>query len=113
MFLAIAFLGWTAARSGPSEPPGTNGVPVGADIQAKPLLGREKLVLPEPGKTPLRPGRRVTYGGAVVKTARSKKPLQMINPLAPARYGDGTENLAVDPVTGKARGVTLFSISFR
>ncbi len=106
----MVLLGWSTARCGP---PGTNSVPSTVDLKAKPAVGREKLVLPEPGKARLRPDRRVTYGGAVVKTVRSKNPLQMINPLAPARYGDGTENLAVDPVTGAARGVTLFSISFR
>ena len=106
----MAFLGWTTARS---EPPVTNGAPSSVDIRAKPALGREKLASPEPGKALLRREPRVTYSGAVVKTVRSKKPLQMINPFAPARYGDGSENLAVDPVTGKARGVTLFSISFR
>lgn len=56
--------------------------------------------------------RGVTYGGALHGVAKSKHPFQMVNPMAPASYGTGEENLVKDPATKKARGVALFSISW-
>jgi len=34
----------------------------------------------------------------------------MINPFAPSEYGDGTQHLATNLLTGHAEGVSLFSI---
>lgn len=62
-------------------------------------------VLPPPPPELQRP-----VGGALPALFRSPQPLQMINPLAPAEYGDGTQHLATNLVTGQAEGVTLFSI---
>jgi hypothetical protein len=56
--------------------------------------------LPEPG---------VRLGGLVGDALAMDQPLQLLNPLAPASYGDGTRNLSVHPTTGRAQGVTLFS----
>jgi hypothetical protein len=38
------------------------------------------------------------------------RPWQLLNPLAPPEYGDGSRNLSVHPTSGRAQGVTLFSI---
>jgi hypothetical protein len=38
------------------------------------------------------------------------RPWQLVNPLAPPEYGDGSRNLSVHPTSGRVEGVTLFSI---
>ncbi|MGC8990041.1 MAG: hypothetical protein ACP5MD_07965 [Verrucomicrobiia bacterium] len=61
--------------------------------------------------TPPEPlGLRKRLGGALPALFRSPEPLQMINPLAPREYGDGTQHLSTNLVTGEAEGVTLLSI---
>lgn len=52
--------------------------------------------------------------GVVPRALRSGSPLQMINPLAPASYGSGSETVrreANDPY-GRAQGIKLVSIEF-
>jgi hypothetical protein len=39
-------------------------------------------------------------------------PLQMLNPLAPAKYGTAEEHVVVDPETGKWKGIKLFTFNF-
>ncbi|HOK76144.1 MAG TPA: hypothetical protein PLW35_00310 [Verrucomicrobiota bacterium] len=53
---------------------------------------------------------RKPLGGALPAFFRSPQPLQMINPLAPREYGDGTQHLSTNLLTGEAEGVTLLSI---
>lgn len=53
------------------------------------------------------------YGGPLVAAVKTKKPFQLINPFAPRKYGDGTENLNYDPVTGQVRGVNLLTVEFK
>jgi len=72
---------------------------------ARPGTGATVLEAPRPV-----PAGDRKAGGLLGKLFRAKQPLQMFNPFAPAEYGDGTENLAIDPVTGRAEGVVLFSI---
>jgi len=51
--------------------------------------------------------------GVIPRVIRSGNPLQMLNPLAPARYGAAEENVLLDPdAPGKANGINLFSLSF-
>lgn len=57
-------------------------------------------------------GRKVVYSGVVVQTVKSKEPWQLINPLAPAEYGSGHQNLDRDIITGEVTGFKFFSISF-
>ncbi len=95
-----------AQASSPSSlasPPGTNQTS-GAVIERP--IPRDAITPPVPIET------RAVWGGALPAVARSPQPLQMINPLAPARYGDGTQYLATNPMTGTAEGVTLLSIKF-
>ncbi len=63
--------------------------------------------LEPPPPIPLDPPR---YGGLIGDALLMDQPLQLINPLAPASYGDGTRNLSVHPTSGRVEGVTLFSI---
>jgi hypothetical protein len=51
--------------------------------------------------------------GVIPRAIRGGDPLQMLNPLAPAKYGTAEENVSLDPdVPGRASGIKLFSISF-
>jgi hypothetical protein len=56
---------------------------------------------------PLEPPR---YGGLIGDAMVADRPWQLVNPLAPPEYGDGSRNLSVHPTSGRAQGVTLFSI---
>jgi hypothetical protein len=51
--------------------------------------------------------------GVVPRAIRSGNPLQMLNPLAPAKYGTAEENVLQGPdVPGKWDGIKLLGISF-
>jgi hypothetical protein len=51
--------------------------------------------------------------GVIPRAIRGGNPLQMLNPLAPAKYGTASENVSVDPdVPGKVNGINFVSISF-
>ena len=51
--------------------------------------------------------------GVIPRVSRGSNPLQMLNPLAPAKYGTAEENALLDPdAPGKASGINFFSISF-
>jgi hypothetical protein len=51
--------------------------------------------------------------GVIARAIRSGNPLQMLNPLAPAKYGTAEENVVLDSdVPGKWDGIKLLSISF-
>jgi hypothetical protein len=51
--------------------------------------------------------------GVIPRAIRGGNPLQMLNPLAPAKYGTSEENISVDPgVPGKVTGINLVSIPF-
>lgn len=53
----------------------------------------------------------VEYSGILVQAGRSN-PLQLINPFAPALYGDSEANVLRDLVTRKVEGLKLWQISF-
>jgi hypothetical protein len=51
--------------------------------------------------------------GAIPRAIRGGNPLQMLNPLARAKYGTAEENVSLHPdVPGKGNGINLFSTSF-
>ena len=51
--------------------------------------------------------------GVVQVAIKEGHPLQMINPAAPARYGDGQDRTVHDPKDpGKAKGIVVFGWSF-
>jgi hypothetical protein len=51
--------------------------------------------------------------GVIPRAIRGGHPLQMLNPLAPAKYGTAEENVSLDPdIPGKGNGIKFFSISF-
>lgn len=51
--------------------------------------------------------------GAVQAAIRTRQPLQMINPAAPAKFGSGQQHASHDPKDpGKPKGIVLFAWSF-
>jgi hypothetical protein len=51
--------------------------------------------------------------GVIPRAVRSGNPLQILNPLAPAKYGTAEENVLLDrDVPGKWNGIKLLGISF-
>ena len=50
--------------------------------------------------------------GVVARGVRGGNPLQMINPMAPAKYGTAAQSVVIDPETGKWKGIKLFEILF-
>lgn len=51
--------------------------------------------------------------GVIPRAIRGGNPMQMLNPLAPAKYGTAEESVSLDPdVPGKVNGIKFFSISF-
>jgi hypothetical protein len=51
--------------------------------------------------------------GAVQLAIRTGQPIQLINPAAPARFGNAQERVSHDPKDpGKPKGIVLFAWSF-
>jgi hypothetical protein len=51
--------------------------------------------------------------GVIPRAIRGGNPLQMLNPLAPAKYGTAEESIALDSeIPAKESGINFFSISF-
>jgi hypothetical protein len=48
--------------------------------------------------------------GVVPRAIRGGNPLQMANPLAPAKYGTAAQSVMLDPYTTKWNGIKLFEI---
>jgi hypothetical protein len=57
-------------------------------------------------------GINVHYSGVVPQLCRTSKPWQLLNPFAPAEYGNGYDNVSIDPVTSRAEGIAIFAIRF-
>src|SRR6266567_3238507 len=78
-----------------------------AETFTAPMVPRKA---PPSRKPPPLPSRQT--GGVIPRAIRGGNPLQMLNPLAPARYGTAEENVSLNPdVPGKWNGINLFSIS--
>ena len=50
--------------------------------------------------------------GVVPRAVRGGNPLQMLNPMAPAKYGTAAQSVVIDPETGKWKGIKFFEILF-
>jgi hypothetical protein len=55
---------------------------------------------------------RSKYGGIALQLRHAENPLQLINPFAPAEYGEPEADLPHDPATGRRTGLVLFSVRF-
>ena len=76
------------------------------------------FIAPRPSRpkvetTPIEKPSTFDISGIVAQAFKMRKPLQMINPLAPARYGDGRESVSWDPdKPEKPKGIILFGIQW-
>lgn len=52
------------------------------------------------------------YSGIAVEAVKKRRPLQLINPLAPPEYGSPEDNVARDPINRRATGLKIFAIRF-
>jgi hypothetical protein len=92
------------------------GVAVGLAVQG--LQAQEEFVAPRPEETPTRPLRvnpepQPTIEGIVAEVFKDGQPWQLVNPVAPARYGNGRNTISWDPDdAGKPKGFILFGIAF-
>ncbi|HEY2800037.1 MAG TPA: hypothetical protein VGI85_05550 [Chthoniobacterales bacterium] len=65
---------------------------------------------PSPSPETVAPSAR---GGVVFTAVRNGNPLQMLNPVAPARYGNARDHVTYDPKNpGKPKGIKLFEWTF-
>jgi hypothetical protein len=53
-----------------------------------------------------------TYSGIAVELLKTRNPLQLVNPAAPAKYGSPEDNVLRDPISGRVSGWKIFSIGF-
>lgn len=53
-----------------------------------------------------------TGQGVISAALESGEPIQLINPAAPERFGDGRRFVSVDPRTGEPRGIKLIDITW-
>lgn len=96
----------------------------GANTSAIPTGTRDFIYTPDPitGIPVQRPNiagslsrdGRVTADGSVVRAVRSGQPLQMINPFAPANFGDGSDMVRREPEDPeqRPRGFKLLAFQF-
>jgi hypothetical protein len=54
----------------------------------------------------------VHYSGIAVEALKTGNPLQLVNPLAPAKYGSPEDNVLRDGITKRVLGWKIFSIGF-
>ena|SRR5438093_936858 len=103
LFLALLAAGAVNAQS-----------PKPSDALETRITGEARAILnnPEPPALNRLMGQRFIYTGILVELTRADNPLQMLNPLAPERYGTPEDNVARDPITGRVTGLKLFSLSF-
>jgi hypothetical protein len=72
------------------------------------------VVLPKPPRpAPEPPVILAPIEGAVQVAIRTGNPIQLLNPAAPARYGNAQEHVTHDPNDpGKPKGIALFAWTF-
>ena len=74
-------------------------------------VGKQEPVRAAP--TPPPPvGQARDVRGVVPRAVRGGNPLQMLNPLAPAKYGNAAEAVIYEPYTWKWRGIKLYEITW-
>ena len=73
-------------------------------------IGPQQPVRAMPTPPPLL--QRPDVQGVVPRAVRGGNPLQMLNPMAPAKYGTAAQSVVIDPETGKWKGIKFFEIVF-
>jgi hypothetical protein len=110
-FLSILLAGATSVAfgQGQGQVTTTTGAAVGTTTTNATGQVQTELGKPRPPKAaPL-----VPTEGVVQVAVRTRQPLQLINPAAPARFGSGQQHASHDPKDpGKPKGIVLFSLAF-
>ncbi len=75
-------------------------------------VGNPQITIPaRPSPSP--PVTRTARGGVIPTAVRNGNPLQLLNPRAPARYGNSQEHVTFDPNDpGRPTGIKLFEWTF-
>jgi hypothetical protein len=87
--------------------------PTGQEFKTVPKVANQEALTP-----PLKPNTiqsanpAVTYSGIIPQVIKTDNPLQLINPFAPASYGNAADNLDRDIITGRPNGLKFFSMGF-
>jgi hypothetical protein len=81
-----------------------------AAAQTYQTRGKQAPVRPEGAQKPAPLTQTREVQGAVPRGVRGGNPLQMLNPLAPAKYGTSGQSVLLDPYTWKWNGIKLFEI---
>lgn len=90
-----------------------SGVAFGQELTTTtaPTTGQIETELPKPRPPAAAP--LVPSEGAVQVAIRTRQPIQLINPAAPAEYGNGHDRVSHDPNDpGKPKGIVLFAWTF-
>jgi hypothetical protein len=98
-------------RAGSTNNPATGAVPNGLNLGAGTTISRFNLEVPAAKPNEVVKG-NVTLSGSTVEAVKTKRPLQLLNPVAPAQYGSPEDNVARDPINGKTTGLKIFAIKF-
>jgi|SRR6185503_8814678 hypothetical protein len=99
-----------ASTNNPAQSPGDAKLqqalpkPVDSDAEFQAIRG---LVQPATGQVS-----RVVLEGALVRATQAGQPWQAINPAAPMEFGDGWDNVSLDPRTRQPSGIVLLSLRF-
>jgi hypothetical protein len=106
----IAFAQTPTVSTNKSAPPGdarlqqTLPKPVDSDAEFHAI---RPLATPTTGQVS-----KVALEGALVRATRAGQPWQVINPFAPKEFGDGYDNVSLNPITRQPAGVVLLSVRF-
>ncbi len=102
--------GKAAATS--SEEPVTPGF-LAPDFQMQTARrSRESAVVATPGRGNEIRVRKKILSGIAVQVVKTRNPLQLINPFAPAEYGSGWDNVVRDTGTGNPVGLKVLAVGF-
>ena len=83
------------------------------DIQAPTARrSRESAVVATPGRGNEVRVRKKVLSGIAVQAVKTRNPLQLINPFAPAEYGSGWDNVVRDTGTGNPVGLKVLAVGF-
>lgn len=107
LLLTMGLLAAASAYSQTTEIPSNR--PMEADLAWQ--LSHERATQPAVQPNEIR-AKRFGYSGIAVQLAKTRNPLQLVNPAAPASYGPATQNLVRANTTRQSPGLKFFSFSF-
>lgn len=81
------------------------------DAKAAPPLP-QSLIESRPVEPSRMTGDRYSVGGIAAQAIKSKRVLQLLNPIAPPKYFAAAENLVREPKSGRVEGLRFLSLEF-